>query len=88
VPADPAVKVVTATTSEAGKLRLERVATWSLDEAALRAEFADRYALLDDPYWSLAGLLRPYDEGAFVLRRSKSSVALRKLSVARFLVAA
>jgi hypothetical protein len=68
IPPDPAVKVVSVTKLEARKLGLEAVARHDLDEEALREAFGDRYALLEQPYWTLAGLLRPSVGGGWLER--------------------
>ncbi len=83
VPADPAVKVVTVTRAGAKKLAFEEIGRFELDQLALRAAFPDPYLSLDQPSWSLAGLLRPCSEGKMVLL--ERPVALKKLPLSRFL---
>ena len=83
VPADPAVKVVSVSRAEAGKLAVDDVGRCELDQPALRAAFPDPYLSLDQPSWSLAGLLRPYSEGTVII--TERSVPLRKLPLSRFL---
>jgi hypothetical protein len=83
VPADPAVKVVSVSRAEARKLAAETIGRFELDQPALRAAFPDPYASLDQPSWSLVGLLRPYSEGRVVV--TERSVPLKKLPLSRFL---
>jgi hypothetical protein len=82
IPPDPAVKVVHATTLETRKLGLREITSCDLAEGALRSEFADRYALLDRPYWSLVGLLRPYGDAH--LGWAERPVAMKGLPWRRF----
>jgi len=61
--------------------RLDR--TRFQDRKAGAGEFADRYALLTDPYWSIPGLLRPYSgEKSLIQERP---VKLGKPPLSRFL---
>jgi hypothetical protein len=81
-PKDAAVKTVTISKTEAKKMKLEAIGRLDLDQQALGAEFADRYALADDPYWSLAGLLRPYGDGRSLI--AERPVKMKRLPLGRF----
>jgi hypothetical protein len=83
IPADPAVKVVSVTRAEARKLAVEKIGSCELDQRALRAAFPDPYLSLDQPSWSLVGLLRPYSEDKVIV--TERSVPLKKLPLSRFL---
>jgi hypothetical protein len=83
LPRDVAVKTVTITKAEANKMKLEPIGRLDLDQAALGAKFADRYALVADPYWSIAGLLRPYGDGRSLM--SERPVEMKQLALSRFL---
>ena len=82
-PKDAAVKTVTISKTEAKKMNLETIGQLDLDQEALGAEFAERYALAADPYWSISGLLRPYGEGRSLI--SERPVKMNKLPLSRFL---
>ena len=83
-PNDAAIKTVTISKAEARKMDLESIGVLDLDQSALRVEFADRYSLVDDPYWSLAGLLRPYGDGSSLLPERPKK--MKKLPLTRFLM--
>lgn len=60
---DALVKTVTISKAEAKKLRLEVAGRFDLNQDALKETFADRYELVDDPYWSIPGLLSLHHKG-------------------------
>lgn len=80
---DAAVKTVTISKAEAKKMKLEAIGRLDLDQEALGAEFADRYALVDNPYWSISGLLRPYGDGRSLI--PERPVKMKRLPLSRFL---
>lgn len=83
IPVDPLVKVVTTSRAEAKKLGLDRAGQFDLDHAALRKAFPDGYETLDQPSWSLPGLLRLYPEG--ILAGEERPVAMKEFPMSRFL---
>ncbi len=83
VSADPAVKVVKVDGRTAKKLAGERIGRYEWDRPALETAFAEAFRSLDQPSWSLPGLLRPYSEGTVVL--TERPVRLKKLPLRRFL---
>ena len=82
VPKDVAIKTVTISNAEAKKMKLETIGRLDLDQNVLGAEFADRFALAADPYWSIRGLLRPYSDAGWFF--SERPVEMKKLPLTRF----
>jgi len=83
IPIDPAVKVVMTTTAELRTLEAEIVETWPIDRGAVAGAFPDRLETIDDPSWSLSGLMRPYSTTRSILL--ERAVAMKKLPLRRFL---
>lgn len=81
-PPDAAVKTVTISKSEAKKMQLESVGRFDLDHEVLRGEFTDRYDSVDDPSWSIAGLMQPYGSKLSLDRERPRK--MKKLPLDRF----